>query len=321
MDYIISITNNCNLSCRYCYEKRLNTERGCLSSVTSDNIINFINNRNDADLVYLFGGEPLLYKDMIKKLAENIKAKEFIITTNGTLLEEGFIDWCMHNHVRINMSHDGMDCSDRGADVSILNEKLKLLVKYQPGTLVQLVYSEKNLNKLYENVLFFKKLGVKKVSAAMDAYLIPHDADAFAEEMRIQWEKTAGIPDMYIHELADMENSIQKKDNKLCEICKKKMFINWNGKIYPCVQFQNMPEFYCGDVVNGLLTLPVRIRHPDYSVRAVRCDGCEIAQYCKNSCACRKMSTTGSLTDISEASCIEQQVLILTVLSKITNNK
>ncbi|MBQ8435776.1 MAG: radical SAM protein [Oscillospiraceae bacterium] len=62
MDYTISITNKCNLKCSYCYERHLNTEYGHINDETMRKISEFINSRVDAGTVYLFGGEPLLYK-------------------------------------------------------------------------------------------------------------------------------------------------------------------------------------------------------------------------------------------------------------------
>ena len=100
-------------------------------------------------------------------------------------------------------------------------------------------------------------------------------------------------------------------------LSKKKIFINWDGSFYPCVQFQNIPEYRCGDIYVGIEAEKAREAHPDYSMVSERCKGCEIAAYCRNSCACRKMATTGTVRDISEAACMEEQVHILTALEMI----
>ena len=188
MDYTISITNKCNLRCSYCYERHLNTEYGNLSDETMHKIAEFINKRRDGGTIYLFGGEPLLYKDKVKFFCENLIAKEFVITTNGTLLDEEFIKWCADRKVIINMSHDGSECAERGADRELLDKNLKTLLKYQPETLFQLVYTQKSLPHLYNNIMYLKGLGVKKVSAAMDAFLVPDDPDSFGDLLREQWE-------------------------------------------------------------------------------------------------------------------------------------
>lgn len=318
MDYTISITNKCNLKCSYCYERHLNTEYGHLSDEIKVKIADYINRQENAGTVYLFGGEPLLYKDTVKYYCENLKAKRFVITTNGTLLDEEFIRWCADRNVIINMSHDGIKCTERGVDTELLDANLKILMKYQPETLVQLVYTEQTLPELYNNIMYLKNLGVKKVSAAMDAFLMPDDPDSFGDILREQWRKIAEIPDLFVYELAVKKKTIKSNTPSTCEICKKKVFINWDGNFYPCIQFQNKPEYRCGDISVGIEAEKARKAHPDYSMVSERCEGCELAEYCRNSCACRKMSTTGSVRDISEAACMEEQVHILTALEIIS---
>jgi radical SAM protein with 4Fe4S-binding SPASM domain len=284
-------------------------------------ITDFINQRGDAGIVYLFGGEPLLYKNEVRYFCENLKARQFVITTNGTLLDEEFIRWCIDRNVIINMSHDGAECSERGVNRELLDKNLKLLLKYQPETLVQLVYTLDTLPRLYENVIYLKELGVKKVSAAMDAFLTPDDPDSFGDLLREQWRKIAGIRDLYIYELAVKKKNIREHKKSTCEMCRKKLFINWDGKFYPCIQFQNLPAYRCGDLSVGIEAEKAKKAHPDYSMMSERCEGCEIAEYCRNSCACRKMATTGTVRDISEAACMEEQVQILTALELMSKEK
>ncbi len=280
-----------------------------------DKIAEYIKKQGNAGTVYLFGGEPLLYKETVKYYCENIDAEQIVITTNGTLLDEEFIKWCMdRKNVVINMSHDGKECTERGVDTAVLDANLKILLKYQPETLVQLVYTEQTLPKLYDNIMYLKELGVKKVSATMDAFLMPDDLDSFGDTMREQWRKIGEIKGLFVYELVAKKNSIKEHKPSTCEICRKKVFINWDGSFYPCVQFQNIPEYRCGDVFVGIEAEKARKAHPDYSILSERCKGCEIAMYCRNSCACRKMATTGTVRDISEAACMEEQVQILTAL-------
>ena len=321
MEYTISLTNRCNLHCSYCYERHLNTEYGSMTPEIMHEVTAFINRRGDAGTVYLFGGEPLLYRDMAVYFCEHLQAKKFVITTNGTLLDEPFIRWCAGRGVIINMSHDGAECTERGVDSALLDKNLKLLLRYQPETLVQLVYTKESLPRLYENILYLKKLGVRKVSAAMDAFLVPDDPDRFGDLLREQWKKIAAIPELYVYELSVKKKQIRSGKRSTCEICRKKLFINWDGNFYPCVQFQNLPAFRCGDLSAGIRAEQVRKAHPDYSMRSVRCEGCEIAEYCRNSCACRKMATTGTVRDISEAACMEEQVQILTALEQIAGER
>lgn len=320
LDYTISLTNKCNLHCSYCYERHLNTVYGSITPEIMHRITDFINARGDAGTVYLFGGEPLLYKAEVQYFCEHLHAWQYVITTNGTLLDEPFVKWCADRGVIINMSHDGEDCTERGADRALLDANLKLLLRYQPDTLVQLVYTKESLPRLYEHILYLKQLGVRKVSAAMDSFLVPDDLDSFGDLLREQWRKIAGLEGISIYELAVKKKHIQNHTRSSCEICKKKLFINWDGSFYPCVQFQNLPDFRCGDLTAGIQAEAARRAHPDYSMMSERCEGCEIAEYCRNSCACRKMGTTGTVRNISEAACLEEQVQILTALEMIAKH-
>ncbi len=315
-DYYISITNKCNLNCSYCYEKKLNTVYGIINDQTLYGIINFINTRKNTGTIHFFGGEPLLGKDIIKKLTAEIKACSYFVTTNGTLLDEEFIKWCSEHAVKINISHDGADCSARGITADVLNRKIKILQKYQRNILVQLVYTEATIPCLPDNIRYFRNLGIKFVSATMEEGTNPSDPDKFGDTLLNAWREISEISGIEIIELEEKIRKTLDPAQKKCEICKKKMYINWDGKIYPCLQFQNRPDFYCGSVFSGLDTHATENNHTEYSEFPKKCSKCEVKMYCDNSCACRKMATSGTLLDVSEASCLEQQILILTALEK-----
>ena len=316
-DYYISITNKCNLNCSYCYERKLNTQYGMIDDSTADRIIGFINDCGTAGMIHFFGGEPLLGKNIIKKLRSEIKACSYFITTNGTLLDEEFIKWCAQNSVKINISHDGRDCSSRGVTAEKISEKIKLLQKYQRDTLVQLVYTEDNLLSLPENIKYFRDMGIRNVSATLEESTAPSDTDKFGDLLHDAWQKAAEISGIDILELSDKIRRICDGSQKKCEICQKKMYINWDGKIYPCLQFQNRVDFCCGNVYDGLDSSAVEKKYPEYSEYPKDCSDCEIMMYCDNLCACRKMASSGTLHSVSEAFCLEQQILTLTALERI----
>ena len=317
MDYYISITNRCNLHCEYCYEKKLNTEMGMLDDKTVDAVIKFINSLPNTGTIYYFGGEPLLGKEIIKKITLETNANSYIITTNGTLLDEDYIKWCSEHGVKFNVSHDGADLSARGIDPDVLNEKIKILQKYQREILLQLVYTEKTLPKLPDNIRYFRDLGITIASATMEESTCPSDPDAFGDMLLKAWREASSVPGISILEMVNKITAISDQKPHQCDLCRKKMYINWDGKIYPCLQFQNRSEFQCGDVFNGINTAPIKEKYPEYSSYPSDCDDCEIRKYCDNSCACRKMATSGTLRAVSDASCLEQQILTLVALEKI----
>lgn len=98
LNITISLTEQCNLQCRYCYENNL-MFRAVMSFQTIDKIIqyiqNIINSNMHIELVSfdLIGGEPLLAIDKIEYLIAKIQSilninTHYLIETNGTLFTD-----------------------------------------------------------------------------------------------------------------------------------------------------------------------------------------------------------------------------------------
>jgi len=98
MFFNVILTTECNLQCRYCFDgvlddfdadfpdfevdysfpKKISYDVGLLDKFC----------RRDSDCVLIFyGGEPLLCLDEIRQIMDRVKAKHFIIQTNGLLLD------------------------------------------------------------------------------------------------------------------------------------------------------------------------------------------------------------------------------------------
>lgn len=97
MFFQMILTTKCNLQCAYCFGEALKDADAdfpnfeidyCLPKRISYDI-GLLNRfcRQDPDCVLTFyGGEPLLCIDEIKKIMDHVKAKHFLIQTNGLLL-------------------------------------------------------------------------------------------------------------------------------------------------------------------------------------------------------------------------------------------
>jgi len=98
MFFHIILTTECNLQCRYCFGEALEDVDAdfpdfeidyCLPKRISYDV-DLLNRfcRQDPDCVLTFyGGEPLLCIDEIKQIMDSVKAKHFLIQTNGLLLD------------------------------------------------------------------------------------------------------------------------------------------------------------------------------------------------------------------------------------------
>ena len=123
---VVNVTNQCNLSCEYCYEygedKIVDTANGkkpkFMSEETARESVEFMLAASGANRVArltFFGGETLLNFPVLKKTipyarrraAEMGKQVEFSLTTNATLLQPDIIDFLADNDIGVTVSIDG----------------------------------------------------------------------------------------------------------------------------------------------------------------------------------------------------------------------
>ncbi len=123
---VLNVTNQCNLSCGYCYEygddKIVDTENGkqskFMSQETARQSVEFmLEESQDIETVHLtfFGGETLMNFPVLqetvayarRRAAEMGKGIEFSLTTNATLLRPDIIEWLADNDIGVTVSIDG----------------------------------------------------------------------------------------------------------------------------------------------------------------------------------------------------------------------
>jgi putative peptide-modifying radical SAM enzyme len=99
MFFHLILTTECNLQCRYCFGESLDDFDEDFGDIEVDySLPKKVNYnvesldgfcRKDPDCVLTFyGGEPLLCTDKIKQVMDRVKAKLFMIQTNGLLLDK-----------------------------------------------------------------------------------------------------------------------------------------------------------------------------------------------------------------------------------------
>ena len=130
---VVNVTNQCNLSCGYCYEygedKIVDTANGrqskFMSEATARQSVEFMLQASGTSKVArltFFGGETLLNFPVLEKTipyarrrgAELGKRVEFSLTTNATLLKPEIIEFLAVNDVGVTVSIDGpRDMQDR----------------------------------------------------------------------------------------------------------------------------------------------------------------------------------------------------------------
>ena len=121
---VMNVTNQCNLSCSYCYEygeDRIATPDGktkFMTEETARSTVDFLLNQSPGRrMVHLtfFGGETLLNFKVVKstieyartKAAEMDKFVDFSMTTNATMLTSEIINFLAENNIGVTVSIDG----------------------------------------------------------------------------------------------------------------------------------------------------------------------------------------------------------------------
>ena len=112
----ILMGTHCNNSCKYCVQD-ISSSVDCMA-IPVDKLIEFI--PTSTRLIHFWGGEPLLYWDILKPLAEGIRSKlpetAFYTSTNGHLLDYDKNSWLESLGFCVGLSHDGPGQWLRGKD-------------------------------------------------------------------------------------------------------------------------------------------------------------------------------------------------------------
>ena len=339
MHYTLHLTNNCNLNCDYCYVKH-NSE-----IMTQEIAFKVIDNAIEAKQkrcgVAFFGGEPLLCKDLIKKIvlyarkaAEGTETKfYFKMTTNGTLLDNEFTEFCRAENVFVAISLDGipaahnahrLDKNGKGTYEKTASAA-KLLLKSMPNSPVMMTVNPDTVYYYAESVSHLFSLGFVTVLCGLN-----YSADWKAKdinELKRQYKKLAQI--YYENTLAEKKFYLGPFESKInshinnrtycadrCELGRKQISIAPDGSIYPCYEFVGDANYKTGDVWNDLNT--------DFHQRLIQqnivkqnpsekdeCAVCAIRPRCNHYCACQNRRATGSCYKISPVLCRHEQIILL----------
>lgn len=271
------LTQNCNLSCEYCYQqfnktqdnnkeldyKNLKDALGILLSKSKKRIkINFT------------GGEPLLKFDLIRRIVKDIrgiKDKEIHLklTTNGTLLNQKIIEFLSDNKFSILVSCDNL-LNELRFKSSILNVKLlnniKKLNKYDCDFSARMTIHPDYVQNLFDDFIILRRLGFSRFE--IQPCIMPDtkwDGDKISlfifnfKKIVNEWLKSRGTKEEFA--LLDIEglllNKSQNFDRYYSGDCSDTVFVSSEGKIHFCecglgYFFALPPSYQIGDIKRGL---------------------------------------------------------------------
>lgn len=156
----------CNFNCKYCLQHEFRNNKIYLTY--NKQIIEFIKRQaeqnNHIDINF-FGGEPLLYFDIIKDVVHQLKYVDnisFSLLTNGSLLNDTTISFINEHNINVGISWDGRNTKlSRGIDIFETNKEniFKLSRPFFVSSVLnaynsplQLLNDLDSLNEEYKNI-------------------------------------------------------------------------------------------------------------------------------------------------------------------------
>jgi uncharacterized protein len=165
---LVKPTHQCNLNCRYCYDKDFNNEMGNMKLNTVEHIAKLASKYADDILWIWHGGEPLKMPLEFYKQSQKILSKYNInrisLQTNGTLLDEKMIKFFDKHDWLIAFSFDYYSHDKSRGLKDKVEENIKKYIKItnrQPGTIK--VVDPLNVNNLYKDYQYAKDLDTNMV--------------------------------------------------------------------------------------------------------------------------------------------------------------
>jgi len=195
MEFILYITNRCNLACEMCSQYGENFKENApkeMSLSEWDNFFQSISDVNPKPKLILLGGEPLLYKNF-DELIKLIKKYDFPlhIVTNGTLLDKHF-DVLYNSSATITLSIDGLeDKHDK--------------IRGTKGTFRKIINNIIEANKLQEAGANFKLL--------VNSVILPDNVDEIADFL--DYMQQFNIEQFVFQHLQSSSKCLIKKTNDL----------------------------------------------------------------------------------------------------------
>lgn len=336
----LNVCHDCNMRCQYCFAGTgdYGHERMMMNEETGKKAIDFLieqsGPRTNLD-IDVFGGEPLMNWDVVKKLVAYCRKREqetgknlrLTLTTNATLLTDDKIDFINREFKNVVLSidgrekvHDKMRPFPKGVPShKIVVDKIKKFVEkrgdkeyYLRGT-----FTAHNLD-FAEDVLALAELGLQ---VSLEPVVAPPDVDYSLNEGHLpeiekeyerlgkllaEREEKGDFINFFHFNIFLGSGACLYKRAKGCGVGSEYCAVTPEGDIYPCHQLVGEEHFILGNVhrpEEGLredyLELFKTLLLPDKEA----CRNCWAKYFCSGGCAANAYYATGNPDGISEMAC------------------
>ncbi len=300
---VLNLTNQCNLSCQYCYEfgaDKIATPDGkpkFMNSETAQAAVDYFF-RDSAGRralhITFFGGETLMNFPLLRQVVDYARGKaseegryiDFSLTTNATLLNAEIITFLAENHVGVTVSMDGpkelndamrVFANGRGSYDIIAPKVKELLARHTTRPIaarVTLTSQVSDVVKIFRHLteeIGFQEVGFAPVTTSSNGlYSIgPSGLDGVLEAFRqLAWEYRDWAIEGRHHPFSNVSDTISELHHGVskshpCGAGLGLVGVGPSGDIAPCHRFVDSDQHALGHVSTGL----DRARQADFLAR------------------------------------------------------
>ncbi len=241
----VEVSRDCNLDCKICIRKNLESDSGFMSF---DNFRKIIDSYNFREVALHGWGEPLLNPEIFRMI-EYAKNKDIrtSLTTNATLVGKNISE----------ILHSGLDdiafgfydkkILEKSIDnvKELINEKEKR--KSGPNTFFDIAIFRDNLDEILDVIRKADEIGIESVvlHRLFDIYNVEEEFKALTQEDETKlFDKVKTL-----EKELNLRIYLPKKHTLPCRIVKNTIFVTYNLKVTPCCF---LPESYLGDALEGI---------------------------------------------------------------------
>jgi uncharacterized protein len=289
---VLNVTNQCNLSCKYCYEfgeDRVATPEGKpkfmpleTAKASIDYLIEQSLGRRSVHLTF-FGGETLMNFPVVRATIDYAREKareagkyiDFSLTTNATLLTPAIIEYLSANNVGVTVSLDGnrerndalrVFANGRGSYGIIEPKVRELLKKHHTRPIcarVTLTSNNVDVTKIYRHLsqdLGFHEVGFAPVTTspnrlyAIGSTGLDHVLEKFTELAHEYLDYALRNEHHGFSNVSDTLSELHAGISKAhpCGAGLGLMGVGPSGDVAPCHRFVDSDTHKLGNIANGV---------------------------------------------------------------------
>lgn len=332
MNLTLHLTENCNMDCLYCiHEKKCRD----MSEEVIDRACDIIFSSGQFAGFSFFGGEPLLRKDLIYKALDKcgqLSKDTGIpfsckITTNGTLIDDEFINKAREYKMGVAISFDGImqdKCrlmANGQESFDLVSENSRKLLEKIPKAYAMMTIAPEAAEGVFESVKYLYDLGFRRINATI-AYgnrvkWTEERLDIIEKQYRLvaEFYEECFAKDSFFFGPIDgkiIDLATGKNSREHCHLGLRQMPVAVDGKIYACNQFIGDEEFCMGDVFKGFdQESQIRIAQKSLNRKEPEeCLKCAINDRCNHTCGCNNRMETGNEDIVSATTCLYEQMIV-----------